>query len=301
MKLLRTPDLRFVNMPDYGFEPVYTTIKDADGTEIRIHSVDCGPREAAPILLLHGEPSWSFLYRHMIDGLVKRGHRVVAPDLVGFGKSDKPVEQSDYTFERHVDWMSKWLDANDFREATMFAQDWGGLIGLRLLARFPDRFSRVVMGNTSLPIGTGSNEAFRRWLEFSRSTPTLKVGNIVSSGTVRGLTAEEIAAYDAPFPDETYKAGARRFPELVPITPEHPSVAENKAAWEILKTFEKPFLTTFSDRDPIMEGGEMIFRELIPGASGQPHVTISGAGHFLQEDKPNQLVEVIHSFIENTR
>jgi haloalkane dehalogenase len=301
MKLLRTPDLRFENIPEYGFEPVYTTIKDADGTEIRIHSVDYGPRGAAPILLLHGEPSWSFLYRHMIRGLAERGHRVVAPDLVGFGKSDKPTEKSDYTYERHVGWMSKWLEMNDLREATMFGQDWGGLIGLRLLARFPDRFSRAVIGNTSLPTGTGANKAFRRWLEFSQSTPTLKVGNIVNSGTVRGLTADEIAAYDAPFPDETYKAGARRFPELVPITPEHPSVVENKAAWEILKTFKRPFLTTFSDRDPIMEGGETIFQELIPGAAGQPHVTISDAGHFLQEDKPQQLVEVIHRFIENTR
>ena len=201
MKLLRTPDLRFENMPDYGFEPIYTAIKDEDGTEIRIHSVDYGPREAAPILLLHGEPSWSFLYRHMIRGLAERGHRVLAPDLVGFGKSDKPAEQSDYTFERHVDWMSKWLETNDVREATMFAQDWGGLIGLRLLARFPDRFSRAVMGNTSLPVGTGSNEAFRRWLEFSQATPTFHVGKIVNGGIVRDLTAEEIAAYDAPFPD----------------------------------------------------------------------------------------------------
>jgi len=301
MKVLRTPDTRFENLPDYGFEPAYTTIRDADGTEIRIHSVDHGSQRAAPILLLHGEPSWSFLYRHMIRGLAGRGHRVVAPDLVGFGKSDKPSEQSDYTFEHHVDWMSEWLETNDLREATIFGQDWGGLIGLRLLARFPDRFSRAVMGNTGLPIGRGSNEAFERWLKFSQTTPTFRAGNIVSGGTVRGLTAEEIAAYDAPFPDETYKAGARRFPALVPITPEHPSVAENKAAWDILKTFEKPFLTTFSDKDPIMEGGERIFHKLIPGAADQPHVTIREAGHFLQEDKPHQLVEVIDSFIEKTR
>jgi haloalkane dehalogenase len=301
MEVLRTPDSRFENLPDYEFEPVYTIVRDASGTHIRIHSVDDGPREAKPILLLHGEPSWSFLYRHMIHGLAGRGHRVVAPDLVGFGKSDKPAEPSDYTYERHVDWMSEWLEANDLREVSIFGQDWGSLIGLRLLARFPDRFSRAVMGNAALPIGREPNEAFRRWLEFSQSAPILRVGNIVSGGTVRGLTEEEIAAYDAPFPDETYKAGARIFPTLVPITPEHPSVTENKAAWDILRTFEKPFLTTFSDRDPIMEGGERIFRKLVPGAADQPHVTIREAGHFLQEDKPDQLVDVIHRFIEGAK
>jgi haloalkane dehalogenase len=301
MKVLRTPDSRFENLPDYGFEPVYTIVARESGTPIRIHAVDCGPREAKPILLLHGEPSWSFLYRHMIRGLAARGHRVVAPDLVGFGKSDKPAEPSDYTYERHVDWMSEWLEANDLRDVTLFGQDWGSLIGLRLLARFPDRFSRAVMGNAALPIGRGTNDAFRQWLAFSQSEAVLRVGDIVSGWTVRGLTAEEIAAYDAPFPDETYKAGALIFPTLVPITPEHPSVAENKAAWDVLRTFEKPFLTTFSDKDPIMEGGERIFQKLIPGAAGQPHVTIREAGHFLQEDKSDHLVEVIHGFIENTR
>ena len=301
MKVLRTPDARFENLPDYGFEPVYTTIKDASGTLLRIHSVDYGSRNAAPILLLHGEPSWSFLYRHMIHGLAGLGHRVVAPDLVGFGKSDKPAEQSDYTYERHVDWMSSWLVANDLREVTLFGQDWGSLIGLRLLARFPDRFSRAVMGNAALPTGRGTNDAFRQWLAFSQTTPILHVGDIVSRGTVRGLTVAETTAYDAPFPDETYKAGARRFPALVPITPEHPSVAENKAAWDVLKTLDTPFLTAFSDKDPIMEGGERVFQKLIPGAVGQPHVTIREAGHFLQEDKPDELVGVIHNFIETTR
>src|SRR5580693_7982434 len=241
MKVLRTPDARFENLPDYGFEPVYTTIVDASGTSLRIHSVDHGSRHAAPILLLHGEPSWSFLYRHMIHGLAGLGRRVVAPDLVGFGKSDKPAQQSDYTYERHVDWMSAWLEASDLREVTLFGQDWGSLIGLRLLARFPDRFSRAVIGNAALPTGRGANDAFRQWLAFSQTTPILHVGDIVSRGTVRGLTAAEIAAYDAPFPDETYKAGARRFPALVPITPQHGSVAENKAAWLVLEKFTKPF------------------------------------------------------------
>jgi haloalkane dehalogenase len=296
MKVLRTPDARFENLPDYGFEPVYTTVKDGSGTSLRIHSVDYGPRNAPPILLLHGEPSWSFLYRHMIHGLAGFGHRVIAPDLVGFGKSDKPANQSDYTYERHVDWMSVWLEASDLRNVTLFGQDWGSLIGLRLLARFPNRFSRIVMGNAALPTGRGTNDAFRQWLESSQTTPILRVGDIVSRGTVRGLTAAEIAAYDAPFPDETYKSGARRFPALVPITPEHPSVTENKAAWDILRTLETPFLTAFSDRDPIMEGGDRLFQKLIPGAAGQPHVTIREAGHFLQEDKPDELVNVIHTF-----
>jgi haloalkane dehalogenase len=301
MRLLRTPEERFVGLPDYDFEPQYRVIRDGDGTEIRIHAVDQGTPSASPILLLHGEPSWCFLYRHMIRGLAKAGHRVLAPDLVGFGRSDKPAEQSDYTYERHVDWMSAWLEAYDLHDVTMFAQDWGGLIGLRLVARFPDRFARVVIANTGLPIGIGANDAFKRWLEFSQTTPTLRIGNIVKGGTVRGLSNDEIVAYDAPFPDDSYKAGARRFPALVPYMPNHASVAENTAAWEVLKRFDKPFLTAFSDSDPITAGGEAVFHKLVPGTKGQSHVTITEAGHFLQEDKPLELVELIDGFIRNTR
>lgn len=301
MKTLRTPDSRFVGLPDYPFPPHYTTIRDADGTELRLHYVDEGPRDAAPVLMLHGEPSWSFLYRGMITGLVAKGHRAVAPDLIGFGKSDKPTEQSDYTFERHVRWMSDWLTAMKLENITLFCQDWGGLIGLRLVAAFPGRFARVVVGNTGLPIGAGMTDGFKQWLNFSQSVPELPIGEILAMGTKNGLSDAVKAAYVAPFPDETYKAGARRFPALVPVTPEHASVAENKAAWEVLSRFNKPFLTAFSDSDPVTKGGERIFQERVPGTKGQPHMIVKDAGHFLQEDASGELVDVIHRFITSTK
>ena len=216
---------------------------------------------------------------------------------MGFGKSDKPTEQTDYTYERHVAWMSAWLVANDLKDITLFCQDWGGLIGLRLVAAFPERFARVVVANTGLPVGTGRTDAFQQWLDFSQSVPVLPVGEIVSMGTVRGLSDAEKAAYLAPYPDESYKAGARRFPALVPITPEHGSVAENKAAWKVLAAFGKPVLTAFSDGDPVSKGGERIFHERVPGAKGQNHVIIAGGGHFLQEDRPDELVTLIDRFI----
>ena len=300
MKILRTPDRRFVALPDYIFEPRYQTITDPDGTALRLHFVDEGPRDTAPVLMLHGEPSWSYLYRKMITGLVQKGHRAVAPDLIGFGKSDKPTEQSDYTFERHVRWMSDWLSATKLTHITLFCQDWGGLIGLRLVAAFPDRFARVVVANTGLPIGTGMTDGFRQWLEFSQSVPELPIGEIVAMGTKHGLSDAVKAAYVAPFPDETYKAGARRFPALVPVTPEHASVAENKAAWQALSTFTKPLLTAFSDSDPVTKGGERVFQERVPGAKGQAHTIVKNAGHFLQEDAPGELVELVHAFINRT-
>lgn len=300
MKILKTPETCFKALPDYTFNPHWTEVPSGDGTVLHIHAVDEGPRAAAPILLMHGEPSWSFLYRHMIAGLVGKGHRVVAPDLIGFGKSDKPTEQSDYTYERHVAWMSDWLVKNDLKDITLFCQDWGGLIGLRLVAAFPERFARLVIANTGLPIGTGRTDAFQQWLDFSQNVPELPIGDIVSMGTKRGLSAVEKAAYLAPFPDESFKAGARRFPALVPITPEHASVAENKVAWKVLEGFTKPVLTAFSDGDPVSKGGERIIQERIPGAKGQPHVIIKGGGHFLQEDKPDELVALIDTFIAQT-
>jgi haloalkane dehalogenase len=250
---------------------------------------------------MHGEPSWSFLYRKIVASLAPRGHRVVAPDLVGFGRSDKPADQSDYTFERHVRWMSDWLDATRLTDITLFCQDWGGLIGLRLVAAFPEKFARVVVANTGLPTGDGFSAAFQQWLEFSQSIPVLPVGQIVGMGCKRGLSEIEKAAYDAPFPDESFKAGARRFPALVPITPEHGSVAENKAAWKVLEKFTKPFLTAFSDADPVTKGGELIFQQRVPGTKGQKHVTIADAGHFLQEDKPDEIADLISGFIAATK
>ena len=300
MKILRTPDERFAALPDYPFAPRYQTITDADGTALRLHYVDEGPRDAAPVLMLHGEPSWSYLYRRMIAGLAHKGHRALAPDLVGFGKSDKPIGQSDYTFERHVRWMSDWLTAMKLTRVTLFCQDWGGLIGLRLVAAFPERFARVVVANTGLPVGTGMTDGFRQWPAFSQSVPELPVGEILAMGTKKGLSDAEKAAYLAPFPDETYKAGARRFPALVPVTPEHASVAENRAAWEVLSRFTKPVLTLFSDSDPVTKGGERIFQERVPGAKGQPHAIIKDAGHFLQEDASPELVDLVHAFINRS-
>ncbi len=297
MKVLRTPDARFAGIQDFPFHPHYTEITH-EGTPLRLHHVDEGPKNAAPVLLMHGEPSWAYLYRKMISGLVGRGHRAVAPDLIGFGKSDKPAAQDDYTYERHVAWMSAWLKAVDLKGITLFCQDWGGLIGLRLVAAFPERFARVVVANTGLPVGTGWSEGFKAWLEFSQKVPEFPTGFILDGGTKRSLTDAEKAAYDAPYPDESYKSGARCFPRLVPITPEHASVAENIAAWTVLEQFNKPFLTAFSDSDPVTKGGERVFQSRVPGTKGQAHVTVKDAAHFLQEDAPDELVAIIDQFIK---
>lgn len=296
MDVLRTPDQRFEGLPDWPYAPRYHEVTDADGTRLRIHYVDEGPRDGAVVLLLHGEPSWAYLYRHIIAGLVARGHRVIAPDLIGFGRSDKPARRTDYTYERHVDWMSQWLTDLDLKDVTLFCQDWGGLIGLRLVAAFPDRFAGVVAGNTFLPVGGGMSDGFRAWLEFSQNVPQMPIGVIVNGGSGRDLLPGEIAAYDAPFPDESYKEGARQFPALVPVTPEHASVAENQAAWAVLERFEKPFLTAFSDGDAVTKGMDAPLQARIPGAKGQPHVTLRG-GHFLQEDSPAGIVEAIDGMI----
>jgi haloalkane dehalogenase len=296
MKVLRTPDERFAGLADWPYEPHYATVVDADGTALRLAYVDEGPPDAAPVLLLHGEPSWSYLYRAIIADLVGRGHRVIAPDLIGFGRSDKPAERGDYTYGRHVAWMSQWLLQTELADITLFAQDWGGLIGLRLVAAYPEIFAGVVIGNTGLPIGTGWSEGFKAWLDFSQSVPQMPIGVIVNGGTGRQLSPEEIAAYDAPFPDESYKEGARQFPILVPVTATHASVAENKAAWTALERFDKPFITAFSDGDAVTRGGEKDFQARVPGAKDQPHVILSG-GHFLQEDSPAEIAQILDAMI----
>ena len=297
MKVLRTPDERFSSLPDYPFEPHYVEL---DG--LRVHYLDEGPADAAPVLLLHGEPSWSFLYRKMIPVLVAAGHRCVAPDLVGFGRSDKPAAQDDYTYQRHVDWMRAVVfGALDLRDITFFGQDWGGLVGLRLVAAEPDRYARVVVGNTGMPTGDRPpNDAFLAWQKFSRETPEFPVGGIISGGCATKLSPEVVAAYDAPFPDDSYLAGARSFPSLVPTSPDDPAHDANVAAWEVLGAFEKPFLCAFSDSDPITRGGERQFLGKVPGTKGQPHVTIEGGGHFLQEDKGEELARVIVDFMAST-
>jgi haloalkane dehalogenase len=296
MDVLRTPDERFANLAGYPFAPRYHTV---DG--IRVHYVDEGPRSAPPVLLLHGEPSWSYLYRKMIPIITAAGLRAIAPDLVGFGRSDKPTERSDYTFRRHVDWMRAVLTHLDLRDATLVCQDWGGLIGLRLVAEEPPRFGRVVAANTFLPTGdTPPGPAFLAWKQFSQTTETFPVGAIVQGGCATQLPPEVVAAYDAPFPDERYKAGARQFPVLVPVSPDDPAAPANRAAWEVLRRWDKPFLTAFSDGDPVTRGMDRLLLDAIPGTKGQPHTTIAGGGHFLQEDKGEELARVVVDFIRRS-
>jgi len=290
VKALRTPDARFDNLPDYDFAPSYCEVGDG----LRLHYVDAGPRDGRVIIMMHGEPSWSYLYRFMISQMTDAGYRVLAPDLIGFGKSDKPTQMSDYSYNAHVAWMQDWLNQVDVQNAVLFCQDWGGMIGLRLVAQNPDRFAAVMAGNTGLPIGKGTpSEVFLKWQKFSQSVPVFPTGTILQGATSRELFAEEIAAYNAPYPDESYKAGARIFPALVPTSPNMDGVAENVKAWEVLKTWEKPFITAFSDQDPVTNGGEKIFQKLIPGAVGQPHKILKGGGHFLQEDVHAELSEML--------
>ncbi len=301
MEILRTPEERFRDLPGYPFAPHYVQVPTGDGGLLRIHYVDEGPSDSEPVLMLHGEPSWSFLYRKMIPIIVEAGLRAVAPDLPGFGRSDKPAKRADYTYQRHVDWMEAFLLTVNLRNITLVCQDWGGLIGLRLLAAHPDRFRRVVAANTFLPTGDNPpGEAFLRWREFSQTVPDFPVGRIVNGGCVTDLPPEVIAAYDAPFPDERYKEGARQFPLLVPISPDDPAAAANRKAWEVLRQWEKPFLTAFSDSDPITRGGDRAFQALVPGTKGLPHRTIAGAGHFLQEDKGEELAQVVVEFVRST-
>jgi haloalkane dehalogenase len=296
VELLRTPDERFADLPGYPFAPHYAEVGG-----VRIHYVDEGPADAAPILLLHGEPSWSYLYRAMIPPLVAAGHRVVAPDLVGFGRSDKPAAREDYTYQRHVDWIAGLIETLDLRDISLVCQDWGGLIGLRLAAEHGDRFARVVAANTFLPTGdTDPGPMFRRWQRTSQSMPVFHAGGIVKGACATELSPEVIAAYDAPFPDDRYLAGARQFPLLVPTTPDDPAAEPNRRAWHALERWTKPFLTAFSDGDPITRGADRVLQSRIPGAQGQPHTTILGAGHFLQEDKGEELAQIVLDFIAHT-
>jgi haloalkane dehalogenase len=298
MRILRTPEACFGNLPGYPFAPHHVEVPDGDGGSLRIHYVDEGPRDGSVVLLLHGEPSWSYLYRKMIPALVSAGLRAVAPDLVGFGKSDKPAERSDYTYARHVAWMWAALERIGIDDMTLFCQDWGSLIGLRLAAEHPERFARIAVGNGGLPTGDQRMpEAFLAWQRFSQDTPAFPVGGIIAGGCSSDLSPEVVAAYDAPFPDESFKAGARAFPTLVPTTPDDPASAANRAAWAVLRSWQKPFLTLFSDQDPITRGGDRILQEVVPGAKGQPHATIRDAGHFLQEDKGEELAAAIIEFV----
>jgi haloalkane dehalogenase len=264
---------------------------------LRMHYVDEGPADADPILLLHGEPSWSYLYRKMIPPLADAGLRVIAPDLIGFGKSDKPTRKRDYSYAIHVAWMRQFIEALDLSNISLFCHDWGSLIGLRVAAENEHRFARIVLSNGFLP--TGDQEmprAFKIWKYFARYSPWFPIGRIVQSGTINELTGDEVAAYDAPFPNSSYKAGTRALPNLVPVTTDDPACEANRAAWEVFRKWEKPFLTAFSNRDPITRGGQRPFQEQVPGAKNCEHVKVRNAAHFLQEDKGEELAEVLIQF-----
>lgn len=305
MRALRTPDERFGDLDGYPWEPRYVEVDAGDGSadRLRVHYVDDGPPDAAEtVLLLHGEPSWSYLYRKVIPPLVATGHRCVAPDLVGFGRSDKPADRNDYTYQRHVDWMAETVfDRLDLRDITLVGQDWGGLLGLRLVAEHPDRFRRVVAANTFLPTGDRDpGDAFRAWRTYSQEVPEMPIGRILQGATVSSLPDEVVAAYDAPFPDETYKEGARQFPLIVPAEPDDPAAEPNRRAWASLEGFTKPFLCAFSDQDPITAGADRHLKARIPGAAGQAHTTLVGGGHFLQEDVGAELAQVVIDLMATT-
>lgn len=324
MKALRTPDEHFENLKDYPFAPNYLTVADTEGGELRIHYLDEGPRDGPVVLLIHGQPVWSYLYRFMIPLLVDKGFRVIAPDLVGFGRSDKPTSIDDYTYARHISWMSDWLTQLDLKDVTVFFQDWGSLIGLRLVAAFQERFSHVVLSNGGLPAGmiqgfigkvfqwiyprikvVNAEElparfktnfpapGFLYWRKYCAQNPNFAIADVMQVTGNTPLSAEELAAYEAPFPDQSYMAGPRKFPTLVPVFESEDEVPENKAAWRVLRKFDKPFMCAFSDNDPVTAGGDKKFREQVPGCKGVEHRTISNAGHFVQQDQPEHCVQAI--------
>jgi haloalkane dehalogenase len=296
MDILRTSDERFTNLPGYNFAPHY-----AQALGLRMHYVDEGPAAGPSVLLLHGEPSWCYLYRKMAPIISEAGFRAIAPDLIGFGRSDKLLHKEDYSYQFHVDTIAGFIEALDLRRMTLFGQDWGGLIGLRIAAEHQERFDRIIAANTGLPTGDEPmSEGFLRWQNYSQTVPVLHIGGVIKGGCNTDLAPEVIDAYDAPFPDDSYKAGARVFPTLVPTRPDDPASAANRKAWEVLRHWEKPFLTAFSDGDPVTRGGDKTFQRLVPGAQGQPHTTITGAGHFLQEDKGEELAQIVVDFIKGS-
>lgn len=353
MNILRTPDQYFANLVDYPFAPNYTTIATHDGSDLRIHHLDEGPEDGPVVMCMHGQPVWSYLYRKMVPLLVKEGMRVIAPDLPGYGKSDKPAALEDYSYQRQVDWMGEWLKNNDFSGITFFGQDWGGLIGLRLVVDHPDRFDRVVIANTGLPYNPDAPDEvvrevedfranaktpsllemqqalsqmpgnpavkFAYWQKFCWETEDLPIGFMMSmmmekrsnlsrafrlalkkSGIRYPFPSNLAQAYDAPFPDASYKMGPRAMPSQVPTLPTSPSLEAQRKAWEFFSTFDKPFLCAFADNDPVTAGGDALFKERVPGAKGLPHTTIKGGGHFVQENAPDQVSRIIVDLVRAT-
>ncbi len=299
VEVLRTADDRFEGLQGWPFEPRYRVVTSDDGTELRMAFVDEGPVTASPVLLLHGNPSWSYLHRRMIEGLAALGHRVVALDLVGLGRSDKPSDPNYYTLARHVDWVGQWLVAEDLADITLYCQDWGGTIGLNVVRLHPDRFARIIVSNTGLPVGDGVNAFMKAWLDHSQSVPSLDVGALVAGGTTRTLSVDERRAYDAPFPDASYQAGIKQFPLLIALQPDNPGVPLNRETWSFLATWTKPLLTVFGSEDAVAfkPGAHRRFQSGVPGAAGMPHRVVGGANHFIQEDASDELVRIIDAFI----
>jgi haloalkane dehalogenase len=302
MHTLRTPDERFVDLPDFGYEPRYAVVPDQDGGSLRMAWVEAGPADGPAVLLLHGEPSWSFLYRTMLPPLAAAGFRAIAPDLVGFGRSDKPTDIADHSYARHVEWTRSLIaDVLDLRAVTLVGQDWGGLIGLRMVAENPERFARIVAANTGLPAGDHPMpEIWHRFKDTVQSADTLDVGRLVRSGCRRPMSPQVQAGYDAPFPDESFKVGPRAMPGLVPIRPGDPASDANRGAWAALSESQFPVLVAFSDGDPITAAMGPILRRALPGAQGRDHPTIANAGHFLQEDAGPELAAAIIGFVAAT-
>lgn len=289
---VRTPDERFKGIPNYPFSPNYI---DIDG--LRMHYVDEGDKEADPILMLHGEPTWSYLYRHMIPICAAAGHRVIAPDLIGFGKSDKPTQLEDYSYQSHMDWITQFIHSMDLKNITLVCQDWGSLLGIRLAAENESRFKAIVVGNGILPTGDDPLPlAFKAWKAFALNSPWFPIGRIVDVGSGKPLSKAERRAYDAPFPSSKYKAGTRAFPRLVPVSTDNPATQANRQAWKVLEKWNKPFLTTFSSGDPIFRPAAKIFRQRIPGAKGLKHRTLWG-GHFLQEDSGTEFAQAVNELL----
>lgn len=292
VEILKNDPSDFEGLKEWEYKENFYTLKTGYG-DMNIHYIDEGSSSEDTVLLLHGEPDWGYIYRKFIDPLVAAGVRVVVPDLPGFGKSDKLSERSSYTYEKYVNWMETWMKDLKLNNITLFGQDWGGLIGLRLVAENEDMFKNVVISNTALPTGDiSAGKAFEDWKNYAQTVENFHAGGIIKGGTVKGLDQYVIDAYNAPFPDDSYKEAARQFPMLVPVTPDNPSSQKNREAWEVLKNWYKPFLCVFSEQDQIFNGVDKAFTKLIPGCQNQPHKTIQG-GHFIQEDNPEECIEAI--------
>ena len=319
MDLVETPSERFVDLPDFPYPACYVDVGSTSAGPLRMHYVEAGPPDADPVLLLHGQPTWSYLYRKVIERVAAAGHWVLAPDLIGFGRSDKPTDRLAYTFQRHIDWTARLVAALDLQRITLVVQDWGGPVGLAVLAGEPERFARVVASNTILhtsdPALAGRlgwanhgteegrvvlQEALVDYVSYTQRAPSLRASDFVSFATVRAVAPEVLAAYDAPFPDESYQAGMRQFPSLIPLTGNDPGAAINRTTWGALGEFDRPFLTAFSDGDEASRGWDTVFQERVPGARDQRHTVIAGAGHFVQEDKGDELGDVVARFIAET-